>query len=315
LSGLYSDGRANIDVFLKGHSGGPLRVKRSNRCTDLVKIALTIGLTVQPTVIEDLARGGKQIFRGKGLLGRPLYVIPRSNIGTRDVRLNVAIPPDVQKAYSNGIKTLLSIPRQLDENGIEVARILALSPEALDSWHRFAQWIEVRQGEGKEFERIQDWTGKLPGHALRIAALCHLAERLVSSKFTSSPLSPLSPSSLEGDSISKATMEAVLDLCEKLIVHAQAAFDLLESEESISDAKYAFKWLLTNREKDDRGAFFIRQNALHSCSRFKKSKLERVTRALEMLRERNIVSAQFKLPTRKPTLIFYVNPSVCEGGT
>ena len=35
MSGLYSDGRANIDVFLKSHAGSPVRVDRGTRTAHL----------------------------------------------------------------------------------------------------------------------------------------------------------------------------------------------------------------------------------------------------------------------------------------
>jgi putative DNA primase/helicase len=119
-------------------------------------------------------------------------------------------------------------------------------------------------------------------------------------------------SALSQESIQTKRIEPVLDLCEKLIVHAQAAFDLIGDDPVVSDAKYAFKWVLGNAERDEQGAYFIRQNALHSTPRFKNSKLERVSKALDVLRERNITSGQYKLATKKPTYVYYANPSIFE---
>jgi len=95
----------------------------------------------------------------------------------------------------------------------------------------------------------------------------------------------------------------------KLIVHARAAYDLLDDDKCTADAKYTLDWLLANHtEYDDQGRLFMRHNGLHSSSRFKNSKVERVTKALDLLHERNILSPPAKLPTRKPTKIRYVNP-------
>ena len=56
LAGRYSQGVLNIDVYLKGFSGDPLRIDRISRPPQYVpKPVLTLGLTVQPEVIRDIA--------------------------------------------------------------------------------------------------------------------------------------------------------------------------------------------------------------------------------------------------------------------
>lgn len=42
---------------------------------------LTVGLTVQPSIVKNICNN--KTFRGRGLLGRFLYVMPKSNIGSR----------------------------------------------------------------------------------------------------------------------------------------------------------------------------------------------------------------------------------------
>jgi hypothetical protein len=59
-------------------------------------------------------------------------------------------------------------------------------------------------------------------------------------------------------------------------------------------------------ERDEDGALYIRKNALHSSSRFSKSKAARVDKALDILTARNILGPPATLPTRKPTYIRYV---------
>jgi putative DNA primase/helicase len=305
LGGMYTGGKQNLDVYLQGHAGGPLRVKRRGRVADLNKIAVSIGLVVQPAVLSEQSEKDRRKFRGKGLLARFAYCLPKSNIGGRDIRMRQAIPANVKAAYTAGVKALLVVRPNYNQHGVEAAHIIGLDENGKSAWQRFAQWIENNQGSGGKFERLQDFTGKLPGTALRIAGLCHVAERLGSKDDTLS-------SSSASSNIGLKNLEHVLDLCERLIVHAQAAFDLMGDDPVIADAKYTLKWIFKNTERNEQGAHFIRQNALHSCSRYKNSKLERVTKALDVLRERHITSGQYKLATRKPTYIFYVNPAIFE---
>ena len=78
MSGLYSDGRVNIDVFLQSHAGSRIRVDRGTREAWLDHPLSTFGLAVQPAVIEELRQGSKRQLRGKGCLARFLYCIPVS---------------------------------------------------------------------------------------------------------------------------------------------------------------------------------------------------------------------------------------------
>ena len=148
MSGLYNNGHSNVNVFLQGHAGSPVRVDRQGRLTTLTKPALTFGLAVQPEVISDLSRGNKARFRGNGMLARYLYCMPKSNVGHRDVTQHKPIPTSLKIKYKAGIYELLNIPPLLDEQGCERTRILTLSPEALELWHAFSQYIESQQGTG-----------------------------------------------------------------------------------------------------------------------------------------------------------------------
>jgi len=81
MSGLYTGGKANIDVFLQGHAGSAVRVDRQDRTAHLDAPALTFGLCIQPDVIR---RQSDTVFRGNGCLARYLFCLPASNIGTRN---------------------------------------------------------------------------------------------------------------------------------------------------------------------------------------------------------------------------------------
>ena len=115
-------------------------------------------------------------------------------------------------------------------------------------------------------------------------------------------------------------MRPILELSKQLIIHAQAAFGCLEDDSGIADAKWVLEWIPKEDKQpggkhaklDANGAFYIKQNDLHRSSRFNKSKLERVVKALAILQERNIVSGQYRLDTKKPTSIYFVNPAVMK---
>lgn len=172
LSGLYSDGRANIDLFLQSHSGSPVRVDRGSKPPVFLQRAiLTMGLTVQPEVIKTICKN--KTFKGRGLLGRFLYVMPKSNIGSRSFN-----EPPMDKVcieqYRQAITSILNQPCLIKENK-KIPHTLFLSAEAYDKWLGYAKTIEAFMGEEiGHLTHITDWAGKLPGAIARISGLLHI---------------------------------------------------------------------------------------------------------------------------------------------
>lgn len=291
IAGLYNGGKSNINVILQSHAGEPVRVERQGRSVTMLKPALTFGLTVQPSIIADLATGNKARFRGNGMLARLLYCIPKSTVGSRDVTRHRPVPESIKAEYHAMIYRLLAVNPLADESGRERPRLLTLAPEALKAWLTFSQYIESNQGQYGDFHSIQDWTGKLPGAALRIAGLCHVVEN--GDKTTA---------------ISRETIEKVLDLAELLIVHAKAAFAMMGSDPAIPDAKFILQWIIRN------GADSFRRGDLHKALHGKFQRVDRLIKALQVLSERHIISEPQDRPTgRRPEIIYTVNPAILKG--
>lgn len=292
IAGLYNGGKSNINVILQSHAGEPVRVERQGRSVTMLKPALTFGLTVQPNIIADLAAGNKARFRGNGMLARLLYCIPKSTVGSRDVTRRRPMPESIKAEYHAMIYRLLAVNPLSDESGKERPRLLKLAPEAIKSWLSFSQYIESNQGQYGEFHSIQDWTGKLPGAALRIAGLCHVVEH--------------------GDKtaiIGKETIERALDLAELLIVHAKAAFAMMGNDPAIPDAKFILQWIIRT------GADSFRRGDLHKALHGKFQRVDRLIKALQVLSERHIISEPQDRPTgRRPEIIYTVNPAILKGG-
>ena len=97
MAGLYSkNGMPQFGVYLMGHAGDDLRVDRISRKGEHVKRpALTMGLAIQPTVLEGLLENNA--FRGRGLLARFLYSLPESRIGSRKIE-PAPVPESVNQA-------------------------------------------------------------------------------------------------------------------------------------------------------------------------------------------------------------------------
>ena len=204
MAGVYSGGVANLDVFLQGHAGSPMRVDRAGRLAHVDKPALSFALALQPAALADVASGRR--FKDTGLLARFLFALPPSNVGQRDVRLRRPVPEAVADNYHRSLHQLL------EGWGGEVTapQRLHLAPDALESWLDLADRIEKAQGDGGKLEAINDWSGKLPGAVARIAAVLALAEF-----------------GLQISEVPLSSMERAVRLAKVLIPHAQTAFALL----------------------------------------------------------------------------------------
>ncbi|MFH1688883.1 MAG: YfjI family protein, partial [Candidatus Eisenbacteria bacterium] len=175
MGGRYSDNVPNLDIYLKGHSGSPISTDRIGREGGSVQNpAITIGLAVQPEVITALK--DKKGFRGRGLLARFLWAVPKSLVGSREAD-SPPLPEDIRAAYEEGVTALLEVPAEKDELGEVSPRVLPFSKRAYSLLVDFKRKIEPSLGPSGELESVADWGNKLGGTVVRLAALLHLADR------------------------------------------------------------------------------------------------------------------------------------------
>ena len=112
--GRYSE-TANFDVFLKGHSGDPLRTNRITwRGERVDRSALSCALAVQPDVIRGLAE--QTSMKGHGFLARWFYSIPRSRVGARCIA-PPAIGGAVARRFQDCMRMLWRLGGATDARG------------------------------------------------------------------------------------------------------------------------------------------------------------------------------------------------------
>jgi putative DNA primase/helicase len=282
LTGALRGGVASLDAVLKGHAGSAIRVDRQGREAHLDKPALSMGLIVQPESFAELAAGRR--LRNTGVLARFLFAVPRSNIGQRDVRLRKPIPRHLAESYHDALMHLLE--------GYEVRgsepRVLPFDSAALEPWLAFAEGVEQHQGEGGRYEHISDWTSKLAGHAARLACVFQLARQ-----------------GLDAKVVELASVESALAVCRLLVPHAEAAFSILGADDTDADALAVLRWLRGTERQE-----FTRREAQRSMhGRF--AKVERLERALGVLRDLYIISGEKRAATGGRASAFYlINPKI-----
>lgn len=295
LAGRYSKGIPNLDAVLKCWSGEAVHVDRKNGSPIVLHDpALTICLSPQPDVVRGLA--DKPEFRGRGLLGRFLFLLPKSRVGSREVEPR-PIPQAVQARYAAKVRGLLDLPWALGTDGKPTSYLLQIAPDAYREWADFHRDVEAELRPGGELELIADWGGKLHGAAARLAGLLHLVE------YDSPHLHP----------ICLGTMQQALGLASVLTEHAKAAFALMGADPDIECAKHILAWIV-NRRVD---AFQAREAFKAVEGRYRK--MEPVKAGLSILEERAYIFPA-QVPAREPgkagrspSPVYSVNPLAFGG--
>jgi len=289
LGGRYSGGIPNLDLFLQSYSGSPVRVDRGSRPpVFMVKPALTLVVSPQPSVLRGFASTPE--FRGRGLLARPLYALPKSALGSRTL-VPCPIPSAVRQAYRTRVHALLSLPPRPDGD----LQVLRFSDGAYGAWKTFQRHVEVELGTGGAFEHehVKDWAAKLSGNVARVAGLLHCAEDAIEPPETR-------PISLE-------TTEAALMLGGIFERHALAALGLMSVTSGLEGAQRVWAWIERNRHRT-----FTRRDCHHALQAAFPT-LDNLLPALAVLVERGYVfPVQLDKRVGRPSHGFRVNRNLTE---
>lgn len=289
FAGRYNDKTANIELALKAHEGGSVKVDRKNSPPlSLRHPALTIGLTVQPSVIRGLMQ--KDGFRDRGFLARFLYSMPETKVGYREFN-SVGVRESLEEAYQERIKALLNAPIP------QRPAVFVFSPEAFMRWSKFWKEVENQLREQQPLHGIQDWGGKYRGAVARLAGLLHIADKL----------------SFEKHTIPLETLERAIRLGEYFKAHTLAVF----SEMGLAGNSEACRTILQWIERDRRETFTRRE--LFRALEYRFHKVDALTDPLTLLEERGYIREKetFRAKTvgRKPSPTYEVNPALLDTNT
>ena len=289
LGGRYSNGVPNLDLFLKSHSGDPERVDRGSRPPVFLRTPrLSVGLSPQPELLRGLASG--TVFRGRGLLARFLYLLPRSLLGYRSLD-PAPIPANINSDYAAGLCAILNwAPASNDPDGLHT---LTLSARARDEHHAFALVMESQMRPGEPFENCTDWAGKAAGAAARLAALMHAIKHAHGEPWKVP--------------ITYETMSAALDLVSVFAEHSRAALGLMGADPSINAAQTVWAWV----ERNQLARFTVRDAFTKLRGRF--PRVRKLREAFDTLAERGyleVLDVPNDGPGRPPSPVVIVRPDL-----
>ena len=292
IAGRYSGGSPNMEVYLKGHAGDLMRVDRQNKESKPVFIerpALTIGLCVQPDVLRELP--SVKGLQGRGLLARFLWVVPPSNIGRRKTKTD-PVTLKVAADYSSGIRRLLELQANTDQNGKAIPWTITLDADASTALDALLEAVEKSLGNPDEMGAYKEWGSKFVGAVLRIAGILHCCKK---PGVIGALLEPLA----------KETLMQAMEIGDFYHAHAKAAFGLMGTDSTVDQAEYILEWL----KKHDYSR--IRKSELQQGLRGRFPRAAMLDEPLALLTEYGWLrqTAEESTGTHKPTTWFEINPA------
>lgn len=300
MTGLYSNGVANIDIYLKAYSGSDYPVERQGRSVNLQRPNVTIGLCIQPRTLKDMSTGRtKRSLRERGFFGRFFYCVPSSPVGDRDIDDEVLLPEGIKRVYVDCIKKLLSIIPNRDEEGNEVPYRLKLSAGANEEWKNFYREIEPRH-KG-DLRVIDDWSTKLCGNTLRLAGLIHLAKAVAPGKNNRGV-------EAAKEEVTAETMREAIAMAKSLIPHALEAYQLMGETSGLKceDLALMVEWLVREGKTE------VKESEFREIStKLKKMKAEQFGLLMKRLEQCNVLSSEYSVNTGgRPSICRAVNPNL-----
>lgn len=154
--------------------GDAIRQGRVGRDRLVVEdMRVTMGLQVQPAVLDAFVQKTGGLARGIGYFARFLFSQPESTQGTR---FYVVEDQDAValRAFNQRVTTLLDLPPEFDEHDRLLPHYVGFDADAYEAWYRFHDEVEEQVGEGDVFAGIRDVASKAADNAARLACCLHV---------------------------------------------------------------------------------------------------------------------------------------------
>lgn len=268
-AGRYADNVANLQVYLSGFSGEPLRAERITREVPPVHHpGLSVVVSVQPVVMEE-ARRNAYLAR-RGLLARFMYAVPRSRAGDRHLAGRPSLPVSVEREYREVLMRLCRIGDAQSSMAPVQLRLLGEAARALEEWHdaRLEPRRDRANGDLGATEEMAAWAARLHGLMVRVAGILHVAEHLEEAASVT---------------IEPATVAKAIEVAEWAAEHAFAAFGVDRLDRVGHDAVRLRAWY--GKSADVTASFTVRD----ACRALRGLDAERVRGALSRLAEHGYV--------------------------
>ena len=224
--------KRNLGMLNQLWDGGPVNEGRVGRGeTYIESVRVTMGLMVQPIVLDSFFQKTEGLARGIGFFARFLFSHPESTQGMRLYKEPGPLP--ALESFQRQVTLLLRLQAVNDELGRLIGHGVGFDDEAQDAWIRFHDEVEENLRSDREYSMIKDVASKAAENAARLACCFH-----VFSKY--------------GDhlkDIDRSTMDAACSLIRWYLDEAVKFADNAEMTEETRNAQLLERWLV-DKHKD-----------------------------------------------------------------
>lgn len=284
----YSTGGANLDPFLTGWSGGPVRLDRIGRDAEhLPSFNLAMTVCLQPSAVAVLH--GDRDNRGRGVLARVLWCWPRSLLGHR-IAEPPPVPEHVAATYAARIAGLADELYNREEPAV-----VSFTEEARAVYAAFFKEVEPHLDTDTGNLRLDGWGGKLDAQLVRVAGILHVLEHGPTGE------------------VSGTTAEAAAELAWHFAAHARRVWDEAGRVDDLAGARKVLRWL--DRHPPAEGRFTLAEAQNGGFGRGRDATADEVREYLDVLAARGYVR---RLPTAtgakggRPSEQFVLRPGLRE---
>lgn len=134
---------------------------------------VTMGLQVQPAVLDAFIQKTGGLAKGIGYFARFLFSRP---VSTQGSRLYVKAPEHqpARAAFCNRMTTLLAFEAVFDEHGVLAPEYLGFDADAQRVWVNFHDEVEEQLRSDEAYSGIKDVASKAADNAARLACCLHV---------------------------------------------------------------------------------------------------------------------------------------------
>lgn len=277
MSGLYTNGRTNINIYLNAYDGQPVSIDRKGSGSLILQRPLiTFGICCQPAVISDFISNKR--FIGKGLAQRFLYSQPPSMCGKRSI-FTEPVDKTVKSAYTSVITNILDLPDSSDH--------ITMSNEAFALFNDFYEETEKKIGQEGKYSVSKTFLSKLLGKTARISGLLHLC------------------GNIKDKPISSETMRGAIEISRYFVAQNDLIFT---SSTDLATAEYVADRLLFTAKKDGRNSYRAR-DIKRFCQKYKGKQIDEALVILEEHRYVQFEPDDKKNPNRQYG-VYTINPTL-----
>jgi hypothetical protein len=241
LAGRYAHGSTSWDLFNKAHSGIDIVVDRKSSGPVIVfDPAVTLAVVTQPELLRALV--GKPGAEGRGVLARPLYVLPAPVYAEG---VTPAADPATLEEYTRRIRNLYEDTPQLETDGDHHPRptLLTFTLEARATFERFEAQLNRERRELGDDDLDGDsvylgWLSKLAGQTARLAAVLHAAGHWSDGTGAATTV------------INEPIVARAIELARYFRMHALAVFGLMGELPEQRRAQTILRWLQTRTAEE-----------------------------------------------------------------